>query len=109
MYMDPQDSGWAIEDEKTRDRKSVERPSPAEPAVEAPEPPGISFDDATKEYTEAQRAAREDFRAEEPTASDFHREESTGGFSQSTTDVKARALGFVQPTDAPPGPLPSEL
>ena len=110
VYLDPGDSGWMIDEEKTRERPSTAATEPGLTVeLEAEEPPGINFEDATKEYerSKRERAASNDFASPESPTAEFKQDETTGGFSsQHTTDVKARKLGFVQPVDQPPPPTP---
>jgi len=92
LHMDELDQGWFIEEAPTRDAISVGA-SLSLPnttlELDAEEPSGVSFEDATREY--------------HGPAAEFTSGQTTSGFSQeSTTDVRKRDLGFVQPVA--PGP-----
>lgn len=93
LHMDEIDQGWFIEEAPTRDAITVSAAMSLPPNVtvelDAEEPAGVSFEDATREY--------------HGPASEFAGGQTTSGFNQeSTTDVRKRDLGFVQPVA--PGP-----
>lgn len=93
LHMDEVDHGWFIEEAPTRDAITVSASMSLPPSLtlelDADEPPGVSFEDATREY--------------HGPAAEFSSGQTTSGFNQeSTTDVRKRDLGFVQPVA--PGP-----
>lgn len=86
MNMDHLDEGWFLDEAPTREASFIKAASslPNQTLeLEADEPPEISFEDATREY--------------HGPAAEFGVGQDTSGFSQETTDVKKRDLGFVQP------------
>jgi TPR repeat len=91
MHMDAVDESWFLDEGPTREASFV-KASTSLPnqtlELEADEPPELSFEDATREYIGP--------------AAEFGVGQETSGFSQETTDVKKRDLGFVQPV-APGG------
>jgi len=92
MHMDPLDEGWFLDEAPTREASFI-KAAPSMPnqtlelSMEADEPPEVSFEDATREYFGP--------------AAEFGVGQDTSGFSQETTDVKKRDLGFVQPVAGP--------
>jgi tetratricopeptide (TPR) repeat protein len=88
MHMDSIDEGWFLDEAPTREASFIDRATSLpnttlELEAEAPSPDGVNFEDATREY--------------HGPATEFSSSEFTGGFSESTTDVRKRDLGFVQP------------
>jgi tetratricopeptide (TPR) repeat protein len=88
MHMDHIDEGWFLDEAPTREANFMDRATSLpnttlELEAEEPSSDGVSFEDATREY--------------HGPASEFSSAEFTGGFSESTTDVRKRDLGFVQP------------
>jgi hypothetical protein len=89
MHMDHQDEGWFLDEAPTREASFMDRATSLPNTtleLEADEPggEGVSFEDATREY--------------HGPAAEFGNGQTTSGFSQeSTTDVRKRDLGFVQP------------
>lgn len=89
MHMDHQDEGWFLDEAPTREASFLNRATSLpnttlELEAEEPGGEGVSFEDATREY--------------HGPAAEFGNGQTTSGFSQeSTTDVRKRDLGFVQP------------
>jgi hypothetical protein len=81
------DQGWFVEEAPTRDAITVSAAMSLPNLtvqLDAEEPTGVSFEDATREYHGA--------------AAEFSGGQTTSGFNQeSTTDIRKRELGFVQP------------
>ena len=135
--IDTLDGGWFMEEETHENPPAPEPTDPGPPGIslpvsgelemelqldEGPAPPqpdsspGISFDDATREYANreailAPDPGKEDFAGgEQPTTEFRHEETPTGfavegtpvGFGSQLTDVKQRDLGFVRPQEAAP-------
>ena len=119
LQMDPLDEGWFIGDEGS-EGSAPDSPSQGsgsmtleleadEPPAPEPEPPsdsegatrGMSFEDATLEYSNAS--------GREPAAHSEFSPEATPGFGNQQTDVRRRDLGFVKPTGAARPSLDIEL
>ena len=148
MYMDPQDEGWFMEaeperagmqpqgrpSEETIDKMIDLEPQPLMLELEAdepplPEPPGVNFEDATREYEPrmvrllrpptaepvskskgSDNAAINDLFSQETMTAEFQPEGTPGfgspddvkSFATQVTDVKKRDLGFIKPAEPPP-------
>ena len=106
---DEVDSGWDMEE--TQDTSSAPVDLPLPPPRDSNQSGGISFEEATREYSaNAARGATVRDAAGDP-VSEFEAEGTPVGFTNQLTDVKKRDLGFVQPRDAkksvpPPDPEP---
>jgi tetratricopeptide (TPR) repeat protein len=100
MHMDQIDEGWFMDEAPTREANFMDRATSLpnttlELEAEEPSESGISFDDATREY--------------HGPAAEFSGGQTTSGFSQeSTTDVRKRDLGFVQPVRLPDDEAPQK-
>ena len=90
-YMEPVDEGWALDDPEPS--RTIE--------MEADEPPPVSFEDATREYIGTPKRETID-----PGVAEFSDSPDSNpvGFSQQTTNIKPRNLGFVKPTEDPKPP-----
>ncbi len=152
MYMDPQDEGWFMESEpdkagmmpqrrpseETIDKMIDLEPQPLMLEIEAdepplPEPPGVNFEDATREYEprmvritraptaeplpkakDSDNPAINDLFSQDNVTAEFQPEGTPGfgspddvkSFATQVTDVKKRDLGFIKPTQ--PAPAPDE-
>jgi hypothetical protein len=88
--LDSIDEGWFLDEAPTRDAVTVgaSMSLPNLTVELESESPGVSFEDATREYHGA--------------AAEFAGGQTTGGFNQeNTTDIRKRNLGFVQPVAEP--------
>ncbi|MGE0868112.1 MAG: hypothetical protein AB7P03_06115 [Kofleriaceae bacterium] len=112
MFMDPLDEAWFIEDELISPAGSTSL------EIEAGEPPALTFEDQTREYS--QQAVRGRLNSDplpEPVTTeyrtdDFMRPELTpafgspqdvatpNSFAAQSTEVRRRDLGFVKPRSA---------
>lgn len=148
MYMDPKDEGWFMgsepdkagmmpqgrPSEETIDKMIDPEPQPLMLEIEAdepplPEPPGVNFEDATREYEprmiritraptaeplpkakDSDNPAINDLFSQETATAEFQPEGTPGfgspddlkSFATQVTDVKKRDLGFIKPTEPPP-------
>jgi tetratricopeptide (TPR) repeat protein len=99
--IDEVDSGWDMEE--TQDTSSAANapppPPPAPPVRDSNASGGLTFDEATREYSAygARGATIRDAAAE--AASEFEAEGTPVGFTNQLTDVKKRDFGFVQPRE----------
>lgn len=112
------DEGWFMDDESAP-RRSLELDpiEPGEVITLAPyEPAPVSFDDETREYQNAQRAASTRRATSQPDSgrAEFGDIELTPspGFASQPTNLRDRDTGFVKPTQVrpkSPSQAPSEL
>jgi hypothetical protein len=111
LYMDPLDEGWYLGDDQgppTRaqaqidldeapvDTMTLELEADEPPDDAQPAGPGMTFDDATREYP----GGHPPRSRTEPAALEFGPEATPGpeGFATQTTNVRRPDLGFVKPT-----------